>query len=658
MRGLLKPKIVTFLFLFFLILLLPEGLAQSREQSRREKTEIQEKEQKKEESRKEETKKETKAMLSEEIVVIGSTPREAPLASVTRLEARQIQSQRTTELAEILRQAPGVTVSLNGKNEFSLRLRGLDTQRLTLLVDGVPLYEPFFSSFDLKSLPASGLEAIQITTGAASALYGPSVLGGVVNLITRRPHAETFLRLQASLAEVRTSALSLEGAKLVGKIGASASINYQHSDGFYYPDGNRRLKRALSDYDRFNLNLKIMAYPGSSNELFLSAGFYRSAFGLPPALFSVRPRYWRFRDWDRDFFSLGGLHSPFPQFNFLWRLFLVKYNNSLEQYKDSSLTSLQALSTYRNDLAGLFCLGDYFPREKFRLRASLSWRQERARIQDNLKLPFQKYRHESGSLGLENELSLKSGWKLVTGMSLDRLRKADGSILIRLNPLAGVIFSPADYFSLRFSLSLKSRFPTLHSLYASQVGNPELISETGRAMEAGLIWDRWLNFRVTAFSTHFHNLIEATRQADGSRRFRNVHEARISGLEIEIKKSFTRFSLALCGQFLHHRNETEGRPLDTLPSRQINLQATFQPARTFEISLSTLAVNRSFWYDFASRQLLAIPSYENVDLILVYRRHHFELFFRVTNLLNKFFYTEPGFPWRARYFEAGFIFSL
>lgn len=657
MFGLLKPKII-FLFLFFLILILPGGLAQSREQSILEKTEIQEKEQKKEESKKEETKKETKAMLSEEIVVIGSTPREAPLASVTRLDARQIQTQRTTELAEILRQAPGVTVSLNGKNEFSLRLRGLESQRLTLLVDGVPIYEPFFSSFDLKSLPASGLEAIQITTGATSALYGPNVLGGVVNLITRRPAEETYLRLQTSLAEAKTSAFSLEGAKLVGQIGASASINYQHSDGFYYSDGNRRIKRALSDYDRFNLNLKIMAYPGSTNELFLSAGLYRSAFGLPPALFSVRPRYWRFRNWDRDFFSLGGLHSPFPQFNFLWRLFLVKYNNSLEQYKDSSLTSLQALSTYRNDLAGLFCLVNYLPAEKFRLRTSLSWRQERARIQDNLNLPFQKYRHESGSLGLENELSLKSGFRLVTGMSLDRLRKADGSILIRLNPLVGTIFSPADYLSLRFSFSLKSRFPTLHSLYASQVGNPGLTSETGRAMEAGLIWDRWLNFRLTAFDTQFHNLIEAIRLADGTRRYRNVHKARISGLELEIKKSIQRFSLSLCGQFLDHNNETEGRPLDTLPSRQLNLQATFQPVPPFEISISALAAGRSFWYDFLSRQLLTIPGYENIDFVLVYKRPHLELFFRVTNLLNKFFYTEPGFPWRARYFEAGFIFSL
>ncbi len=79
-------------------------------------------------------------------------PKDAPLASVTRLEAHQLYQNRTVDLAEIIRQAPGVAVSLNGKSEFSLRLRGMDSQRLTLLMDGVPLYEPFLPIFDLKSL--------------------------------------------------------------------------------------------------------------------------------------------------------------------------------------------------------------------------------------------------------------------------------------------------------------------------------------------------------------------------------------------------------------------------------------------------------------------------------------------------------------------------
>lgn len=644
-----KLKIFAPLMALFFVLSLPLwGLNKSTQQTEVEKNKIQEKEQK----------KEVKAVLSEEIVVIGNRPKDAPLASVTRLESQQLLVHRTVDLAEILRQAPGVAVSLNGKNEFSLRLRGMDSQRLTLLIDGVPLYEPFFAQFDLKSLPASGLEAIQITTGAASTLYGPNILGGIVNIITRRPTDKPHFRLQASLAELKTSAFSLEGAKLVGRIGAAASVNYQYSDGFYYFDGKTRIKRALSDYERLNFNLKVMAYLGSKSELFASAGVYRSAFGLPPALFALRPRYWRFRNWDRDFLSMGGLHSLGDKFNFLWRGFFVKYNNSLEQYKDSSLTSLQALSTYRNDLSGLFFLGDYYPNRQFRLRGSFTWRQEAARIQDNINLPFQHFHHEVSSLGLENELTISPLWKLVSGLSLDGLNKAKGSALIRLNPLAGVIFTPEDHLSLRFSFSLKSRFPTMHSLYASQVGNPNLTSERGQAIEAGLIWDRWVSFRLTVFANHFRNLIEAVRLADGTRRFRNVSQARINGLEFEIRKNQAWFSLALSGQFLDHKNETESRPLDTLPSRQINFQLCLRPWSSLEVSFFALAASRSFWYDLFSRQLLNIPAYENIDFVLAYKRGFFESFIRITNLLNKYFYTEPGFPWRSRTAEAGLILNF
>jgi len=647
-------RIITVILASFFLLLVGSPLKATKRFVRQaaEKKEVREKK----ELPKEE--KEKKISLNEEIVVIGQSPREAALASVTLLRSEEIQLNQPSQLAEVIKQAPGVSVSLNGKNEFTLRLRGMESQRVTLLIDGVPVYEPFFASFDLKTLPASGVEAVQITTGAASALYGPNTLAGVVNVITRRPSPESLLRLSASLGELKTTGFSLEGSKLLGRIGAATSLNYQNSDGFYYFDGNNRNKRALSNYDRLNFNLKLVAYPGAQNELMAAVGVYRSAFGLPPAVALVKPRYWRFRDWDRDLFSAGGLHSLSSTLSFLWRGYWVRYNNRLEQYKDSSLSTLQALSTYRNDLLGLFCLADYSPKQNLRLRVSLSHRQETARIQDNSSLPFQHFRHQTSSLALESELAVNPLWRLITGFSLDRLHKAGGASLVRLNPLAGAVISPADYFSLRFSVSLKSRFPSMQSLYSSLVGNPDLGNEKGQAVEAGIAWDRWASFKLTAFSNRFRNLIEAVRLADGTRRFRNVSSAKINGVEAELKKSVSWFSLAVTAHWLKHQNETENRPLDTLPSRQVNFQFSLEPWRKIRLTLSTLAASHSFWYDFTSRQLLTIPAYETIDVIISYERAPFKVYFKTTNLLNKSFYTEPGFPWRGRYLETGFSLDL
>lgn len=35
-------------------------------------------------------------------------------------------------------------------------------------------------------------------------------------------------------------------------------------------------------------------------------------------------------------------------------------------------------------------------------------------------------------------------------------------------------------------------------------------------------------------------------------------------------------------------------------------------------------------------------------------RDGYEIFIKLSNVFNSYFYTEPGFPWRGRYFEVGF----
>lgn len=617
----------------------PEGQTQEGQQSQEEK-------------------KEERIALKEEIVVIGKTPRQAPLATVTRLEGTEIKLSRPTDLAEVIRQAPGVNVSLNGKNEFSLNLRGMDSQRLTLLIDGAPVYEPFFASFDLKTLPATGIEAVQVTTGAASALYGPNTFGGVVNIITQRPSSQKQLRLSASRGELKTTGLGLEASHSFGRFGLASSISYNFSDGFYIFEGEKRAKRALSDYERLNFNLKVLAYPNAASEVMATLGAYRSSFSIPPALSFVRPRYWRFRDWDRDLLTLGGHHSLAPKLTLLWRGYWVRYFNVMEQYNDNSLSSQRAVSTYRNQLLGIFLLGDYLATDNWRFRTSFSFREETARTQDNLNLPFQSFRHQIASLGLETEVKLTSLWRLILGSSLDRLHKRNGSPSSRLNPLAGVLFSPLEHFNLRFSFSLKSRFPSMQSLYSSLVGNPDLTIEKGKAYEAGLSWERWMNFKLTAFFNHFDDMIEAVRLADGTRRFRNVTSARVRGVEFEIRKDLPRLLFSVSGSWLNHRNESENRPLDILPSRQLNLRVSWQPRPWLRLSGFGLAASRAYWYDFTAKKLFSIPAYETASLIISYEKKSFEFFFKITNVFNKFYYTEPGFPWRARYFEAGLNFDV
>ena len=66
------------------------------------------------------------------------------------------------------------------------------------------------------------------------------------------------------------------------------------------------------------------------------------------------------------------------------------------------------------------------------------------------------------------------------------------------------------------------------------------------------------------------------------------------------------------------------------------------------------AASKSHWLDYNSNELWEIPAYINLDSVVAYRTSWFEVFLKATNIFDDFIYTEPGFPWRGRYFELGF----
>ncbi len=69
----------------------------------------------------------------------------------------------------------------------NVRIQGLRGHYSQLVADGLPLYGAQGDSFSLLQVPPLDLAQVEIIKGAASALYGASALGGVINLVSRRP---------------------------------------------------------------------------------------------------------------------------------------------------------------------------------------------------------------------------------------------------------------------------------------------------------------------------------------------------------------------------------------------------------------------------------------------------------------------------------------
>lgn len=96
------------------------------------------------------------------------------------------------DIAMMLNETSGLRVqatnpSLGGAN---VRVQGLRGRYSLLLADGLPLYGGQAGGLGLLQVPPVDLGRVEVIKGSASALYGSSALGGVINLVSRRPGDE------------------------------------------------------------------------------------------------------------------------------------------------------------------------------------------------------------------------------------------------------------------------------------------------------------------------------------------------------------------------------------------------------------------------------------------------------------------------------------
>lgn len=96
------------------------------------------------------------------------------------------------DIAMMLNETSGLRVqainpSLGGAN---VRIQGLRGRYTLMLADGLPLYGAQTGGLGLLQIPPVDLGRVEIIKGSASALYGSSALGGVIDLVSRRPGDE------------------------------------------------------------------------------------------------------------------------------------------------------------------------------------------------------------------------------------------------------------------------------------------------------------------------------------------------------------------------------------------------------------------------------------------------------------------------------------
>ncbi|WP_095158687.1 TonB-dependent siderophore receptor [Pseudomonas sp. Irchel 3E13] len=109
------------------------------------------------------------------------------------------------DLSEIVRKMPGVNLTGNSAsgtrgNNRQIDLRGMGPENTLILIDGKPVTSRNSVRYtrsgerdtrgDSNWVPANEVESIEVLRGPAAARYGSGSMGGVVNIITKRPTQE------------------------------------------------------------------------------------------------------------------------------------------------------------------------------------------------------------------------------------------------------------------------------------------------------------------------------------------------------------------------------------------------------------------------------------------------------------------------------------
>lgn len=196
-------------------------------------------------------------------------------------------SQQPSLLPVLTEQVPGLFTTSRGVMGFGvsdgaaggISLRGLSggNARMMVLIDGHPQYAGIFGHPISDSYQSLLADKVEVLRGPASVLYGSNAMGGVVNIVTRKMHADGVkTHLRAGYGSYNTLETELTNSIRHKRFSSVVSGSYNRTDGhrddmnFEQYGGYANVAYDFSDnwnvYADVNVTHFNASYPGPAGE--------------------------------------------------------------------------------------------------------------------------------------------------------------------------------------------------------------------------------------------------------------------------------------------------------------------------------------------------------------------------------------------------------
>jgi len=577
---------------------------------------------------------ESSVKLKEVVVTATKTDKDPQdvTQSVTVITADEIRKSGATTAAQVIERTAGVEINDYGPagQLMSIGIRGSTYQQVLVLLDGRRLNSAAAGGFDMSDLavPLDNIERIEIVRGPSSALYGADAVGGVVNIITKKPAA-----LQSTITSAGGShgywTLGADNSSKIGNFYYSLSANKERSGGY----------RINSDLDKTTALGKLGYDFSKESSLEASFNYVEKAIGVPGSLLFPSPLA---REWDRN---EGEALTYKAKLSKEFDVRMTIYDNRDKiLYKDP---------TYATDSRNISTTNGTELQANWLMT---SWNLLTVGVD-----PRADHLESSGAgehsdwlwaVYVQDEISIGEPFILVLGGRYDK------------NSVYGDKFSPrasARYLitqtgtTFRTSIGEAFRAPTLNDLFWAfdglEHGNPNLKPETSLeyegSIEQSLGKGRLIKF--TVFERNVKDMIVWQPDSNFIYSPVNFGTARISGYEAEAK--FTFFDALTWGVNYTYMNPKDGDTGDYvpgIPAEQIKsyINITIPTVKT-NIYLEGRYV-RNYWVQALG---IANPSanYGVVDVkilqpLVLSQYLRTDLFVGAKNLTNRSYQVIGGYP--------------
>ena len=532
--------------------------------------------------------------------------------------------------------AQGVAGGVDG-GISSIRIRGANSYDTHILLDGIPVTDPTGTQGQANAafIDGSGIDRIEVVSGAQSGLYGSNSGGGVVNLLSVRPTALPVTTARVEAGSFGTGRINGTATGPIGEsFGFAVAVGAMHSNGISsatLPEDQGRTRDHERDpVNRLGTTARVEAHPAEATVLYVGVrgDFANQEFdaGFPtdPDDDSAhnKVRSWRGSaggqtQLDRTTLSIDAARTVSDR-DYDTATYAADYR-SHEDYLAGKATNHVIAPTPHRDWAV----------DRVDLTLGGDVQKAQATIND-------------GSPEFTESNSLTGGWaqalvgdryvEVSVNGRIDHHSQAGNNSTWR----SGVAIFPVDELNLHAAVGTGFRAPSLYELYGPFVGNAALEAQRSRSSEIGheTRLPGGLTFSNVAFRTDYTQSIDYDFTANA---YANTGAYHNDGVESALAwKPEAIGPRVLVSWTWQHANPDSENHLLTIPRNRVIVQPAWHLAQAWASVRLDAVSKRPYGQELPGYALLGAAVGYTIDPT-------WEIYMRGENLTNTAYEVNPGY---------------